>query len=92
MPAPDDELTLMANEELDAACAMPFVEVKKITPWGDSYEGFAPSGRSVEIERRYLWAIEPEGGVIVEVEVRDRAARPGSAAGAEARALLTAAD
>ena len=77
MPAPDDELTLMANEELDAACAMPFVEVKKITPWGDSYEGFAPSGRTVEVERRYLW-----------VEVRDRAARTG----AEARALLTAAD
>jgi len=76
MPAPDDELTVMANEELDAACAMRFVEVSKITPWGDSYE------------RRYLWAVEPEGGVIVEVEVRDRAARTG----AEARALLTAAD
>ena len=42
MPASDDELTVMANEELDAACAMPFVEVRKITPWGDSYEGFAP--------------------------------------------------
>ena len=78
MPASDDELTQMANEELDAACAMPFVEVRKITPWGDSYEGFAPSGRTVEIERRYLWAVEPEGGVIVEVEVRDRAARTGA--------------
>ena len=83
----DDELTTMANEELDAACAMPFVEVKKITPWGDSFLGFAPSGREVEVERRYLWAVEPAGGVIVEVEVRDPAAR----AGAEARALLTAA-
>lgn len=87
MPAADDELTLMAQEELDAACAMPFIEVKKITPWGDSYEGFAPSGRTVEIERRYIWAVEPKSGVIVEVEVRDRAARTG----AEARALLTAA-
>ena len=48
----DDELTKMAEEELDAACAMPFVEVRKITPWGDSYEGFAPSGRTVEVERR----------------------------------------
>lgn len=89
MPASDDELTLMAQEELDVACAMPFVELKKITPWGDSYEGFAPSGRTVEVERRYLWAVEPKGGVIVEVEVRDAAARPGSAGGAEARALLT---
>lgn len=39
---------------------MPFVEVRKITPWGDSYEGFAPSGRTVEVERRYLWAVEPK--------------------------------
>ena len=84
MPASDDELTVMANEELDAACAMPFVELKKITPWGDSYEGFAPSGRTVEVERRYLWAVEPEGGVIVEVEVRD----PAQQTGAEARAVI----
>mgnify|MGYP006170373193 FL=1 len=88
MAVNDDELSEMAIEELDAACAMPFVEVRKITPWGDSYEGFAPSGRTVEVERRYLWAVEPKGGVIVEIEVRDRAARTG----AEARALLTAAD
>ncbi|MDO9609665.1 MAG: hypothetical protein Q7J26_14170 [Brevundimonas sp.] len=81
----DDELTVMAEEELDAACAMPFFELKKITPWGDSYVGFAPSGREVEVERRYLWAVEPAGGVVVEVEVRDPAAR----AGAEAKALLT---
>jgi len=85
MPASDDELTVMAQEELDAACAMPFVELRKITPWGDSFTGFAPSGREVEVERRYLWAVEPQGGVIVEVEVRDPAARTGT----EARALLT---
>ena len=39
----DDELTKMAEEELDAACAMPFVELKKITPWGDAFEGL-PKG------------------------------------------------
>jgi dienelactone hydrolase len=54
-----DELTVMANEYLDAACAMPLVEVKKITPWSDMFEGFVPSGRTVEVERRYLWAVEP---------------------------------
>ena len=85
MPASDDELTVMANEELDAACAMPFVELKKITPWGDSFEGFTPSGRTVEIERRYLWAHEPAGAVIVEVEVRD----PAQQTGAEARAVIS---
>jgi len=45
----------------------------------------APSGRTVEIERRYLWAHEPAGAVIVEVEVRD----PAQQTGAEARAVIS---
>lgn len=81
----DEELATMANEELDAACAMPWPDIKAVTPWGDSFTGFAPSGREVEVERRYLWAHEPEGAVAVEVEVRDPAARTG----AEAKALIT---
>lgn len=80
-----DELSEMAIEELDAACALPWPDMRRITPWGDSFTGFAPSGREVEIERRYLWAHEPEGAVAVEVEVRD----PGARTGAEARALIT---
>ena len=81
-----DELTQMAHEELNAACSLTWPELKRITPWGDSYEGFAPSGRTVEIERRYLWALDPEGAIIVEVEVRDAAAREG----VETRAILHA--
>lgn len=81
----DNELSLMAMEELDAACALPWPDIRKITPWGDSFHGFAPSGREVEVERRYLWAHEPEGAVAVEVEVRAIGARQG----AEARALIT---
>jgi len=81
-----DELTVMAQEELNAACALTWPELKRITPWGDSFEGFAPSGRTVEIERRYLWALDPEGAIIVEVEVRDAAAREG----VETRAILHA--
>ncbi|OYX56376.1 MAG: hypothetical protein B7Y86_10230 [Brevundimonas subvibrioides] len=76
----------MAQEELNAACAMTWPELRRITPWGDSFEGFAPSGRTVEIERRYLWALDPEGAIIVEVEVRDAAAREG----VETRAILHA--
>lgn len=79
-----DELTGMAEEELAAACALSWHELKRITPWGDSFGGFAPSGRTVEVERRYLWAHDPEGGIVVEVEVRDASNRTG----AEARALL----
>ena len=69
-----------------AACALTWPELKRITPWGDSFEGFAPSGRTVEVERRYLWAVNPAGAIVVEVEVRDAVARTG----AEARALLHA--
>lgn len=81
-----DELTAMAQEELNAACSLTWPELKRITPWGDSFEGFAPSGRTVEVERRYLWAHDPEGAIVVEVEVRDAAANTG----VEARALLHA--
>lgn len=83
-PVTPDELTAMAEEELAAAIALTWPEIRRITPWGDSFEGFAPSGRTVEVERRYLWAIEPEGAVVVEVEVRDHSNRTG----AEARAIL----
>ena len=81
----DDELSAMAIEELDIACALPWPDMRKMTSGGDSFTGFAPSGREVEIERRYLWAHEPEGSVAVEVEVRDVGARTGS----EAKALIT---
>ena len=80
-----DELETMAAEELDAACAMPFADIRKITPWGDTSPGFRRGGGGVGVPRRYLWAHEPEGGVIVEVEVHD----PETRTGHEARALLT---
>lgn len=86
MAVTDDELSEMALEELDIACALPWPDMKSVTPWGDSFTGFAPSGREVEIERRYLWAHAPEGAIAVEVEVRDM----GSPTGAEAKALITA--
>ncbi|MCA3699995.1 MAG: hypothetical protein IOB84_09440 [Brevundimonas sp.] len=84
--SPPDELTEMAQEELNAACALTWPELRRITPWGDTFEGFSPSGRTVEVERRYLWALDPAGAIVVEVEVRDAAARTG----VEARALLHA--
>lgn len=75
----------MALEELDAACGLHIVEMKKITPWGDTYEAMAPSGREVEVERRYLWENGQVGGaIVIEVEVRD----PALQTGAEARAVV----
>lgn len=81
---PEDELSVMAMEELDAALDMSFEAMKRITPWGDVFPGFAPSGRAVEVERRYLWAHEPAGGILIEVEVRD----PALKVGAEVRATF----
>lgn len=79
-----DELAAMAQEELASAIALTWPELRRITPWGDSFEGFAPSGLTVEIERRYLWAVEPAGAILVEVEIRDIS----GSTGAEARAVV----
>ena len=81
---PQLDLTEAAQEELERACSLGRRDMAACTPWGDTYEGMAPSGRAVEIERRYLWAHEPAGAVIVEVEVRD----PAQQTGAEARAVI----
>ena len=69
-PSLDEELAAMALEELDAALSLSWAELSRITPWGDSFEGIAPSGREVEVDRRYLWASDGSGGVLIEVEVR----------------------
>jgi len=84
-PEHENELSEMALEELDAACGLHFVEMKQITPWGDTYDAMAPSGREVEVERRYLWQNGVVGGaIVIEVEVRD----PVLQTGAEARAVI----
>lgn len=84
-PPHENELSEMALEELDAACSLHIAEMKKITPWGDTYEAMAPSGREVEIERRYLWDNGVAGSaIVVEVEVRDLVKQTG----AEARAVI----
>lgn len=81
----DNELSEMALEELDTACSLHIVEMRKITPWGDTYEAMAPSGREVKVERRYLWLDGQQGGaIVIEVEVRD----PNLQTGAEARAVI----
>jgi hypothetical protein len=63
------ELTAMAEDELASACTLSWLQLSKVTPWGDTYEGFAPSGRQVEVERNYVWADRPGGDVLVEVVV-----------------------
>jgi len=63
------DLREAAEEELDRACDLDWRELAKVTPWGDTYEGFTPAGRTAHFERNYLWADAPGGDICVEVTV-----------------------
>ena len=65
----DPELEAMADDELARACTLSWRELSKVTPWGDTYEGFAPSGRTVLVDRAYVWAEAEGGDVLAEVVV-----------------------
>src|SRR5690606_15031873 len=58
-----DDLAAAAEEEMQRACSLGWRQMKAHTPWGDTFEGFSPQGRSVCFERNYLWD-GPEGGDI----------------------------
>ena len=64
-----EDLRDAAEEELDRACSLPWRELVKVTPWGDTYEGITPGGRDVCFERAYLWEGEPGGDIRIEVMV-----------------------
>ena len=69
-----DDLEATANDELDRACTLGWKELKDLTPWGDTFEGFTPMGREVSIERSYLWEDAAGGDIRVEVTVYQRQA------------------
>jgi hypothetical protein len=64
------ELEALASEELAHACSLSWRELARITPWGDAYRGFTPSGAEADIERAYLWADGEDGDVLCEVVIR----------------------
>jgi hypothetical protein len=63
------DLSEAAQDELDRACDLPWRELAKVTPWGDTFEGFTPAGRSALFERNYLWVGPTGGDICVEVAV-----------------------
>ena len=65
----DADLMEAAEEELDRATTLGWKELAKLTPWGDTYEGFTPENRDVCFERSYLWEGETGGDIRVEVTV-----------------------
>ena len=63
------ELELAAEEELERALDLSWRELSRVIPWGDTYEGFTPGGRSAQFERNYLWARQPGGDILCEIAV-----------------------
>jgi hypothetical protein len=80
-PRLDPDLEAAAEEEIARACELSWAQLSRVVPWGDSYEGITPGGRSATYERAYLWAEEQGGDVLVEVavyvhpELQDHASR-----------------
>ncbi|WP_369060439.1 hypothetical protein ABOZ73_02495 [Caulobacter sp. 73W] len=71
----DPDLQAMADDELSRACTLSWRELSRVTPWGDTFEGVAPGGRYVEVERNYIWAQESGGDILVEIVVSGGASR-----------------
>jgi hypothetical protein len=67
MSTPDLDAT--AAEELDRALDLSWAALAKIVPWGDTYVGLSIGGREVYIHRSYIWADQPGGDILVEVNV-----------------------
>lgn len=65
----EQDLEAAADEEIERACTLGWRELRALTPWGDTYEGFTPSGREVMFDRAYLWADAVGGDIRVEVTV-----------------------
>jgi hypothetical protein len=65
----DPDLSAMAEDELTRALTLSWRDLSKLTPWGDSFDGFSPAGRQVTVERNYLWAQDPGGDILCEVIV-----------------------
>lgn len=75
--AADEDLHLAAEEELGHALCLSWRELRDHVPYGDTFEGFDPSGRQVEFERAYLWRDHDGGEILCEVAVR-RSGRDGT--------------
>ena len=63
------DLAKAAHEEIERACTIGWRQLATCTPWGDTYEGFTPAGRSVCFERNYIWDDDAGGDIRVEVAV-----------------------
>ena len=67
--SPDPDLEAAADDELERALSLSWAELARVTPWGDTFEGFSPANRAVLMERSYIWAEAEGGDILCEVAV-----------------------
>lgn len=65
----DPDLHAMAEDELARALDLTWTALKRVVPWGDTFDGVSPAGRNVQVERSYVWAAEAGGDILCEVRV-----------------------
>ena len=65
----DPDLAAMAHDELARALDLPWRALRRVVPWGDTFDGISPAGRNVQVERSYVWLGEPDGDILCEVRV-----------------------
>ena len=65
----ESDMEEAAREEIERACDLGWRALAKVTPWGDTFEGFTPAGRTVCFERSYLWEAGQGDDIRVEVTV-----------------------
>ncbi len=65
----DEDLAAAADDELARALTLGWTQLAKVTPWGDTFDGFTPGGRDACFERAYMWDTEAGGDIRVEVTV-----------------------
>ena len=63
----DPDLLALAQDELDRALSLSWLQLSKVTPWGDTFDALSPAGREVQVERSYVWAGEAGGDILCEV-------------------------
>ncbi|MDP3658593.1 hypothetical protein [Phenylobacterium sp.] len=63
------DLQVAADEELERATQIEWSQLAESMPWGDTYEGFTPAGRTVCFERAYMWDSNMGGDIRLEVSV-----------------------
>ena len=63
----DPDLQALADDELDRAMSLSWLQLSKVTPWGDTFDALSPGGREVQVERSYVWAGDPGGDILCEV-------------------------